>query len=100
MRIFRLALLALTCAGCDAVPPARPAAGPRAIAVTLTSQPPGAVLLVDGSAVGESPQTVRLNPGPHRLRATLSGYYPAPEQRFVVGEGEPAQVAITLTASH
>ena len=101
MRILALlTVLQLLVVACDAAPAARPAPGPRAIAVTLTSVPAGAVVLVDGAALGESPQTVPLNPGPHRLRATMSGYYPAPEQRFVVGTGEPTQVAITLTASH
>jgi hypothetical protein len=50
--------------------------------------------------VGGGPQTVTLNPGPHRIKASLSGYYPASEQKIQVGQGAPLTHTLTLVASH
>jgi len=72
----------------------------RRTAITITTTPAGATVVVDGVAVGAAPVTVPLNPGPHRLRATLSGYYPAPETRIVVERGVAAVHALALVASH
>ena len=41
-----------------------------------------------------------LNPGPRRVRATMSGYYPAPELVVQVGAGSPKEVTVPLVASH
>ena len=49
---------------------------------------------------GLLPATVKLRPGPHRVRASLSGYYPAPETRVQVGASEPAELTLHLVASH
>jgi hypothetical protein len=88
--------------GCDDAKPATalPAAGPSAIELSLRSEPPGAALLVDGNPIGASPQKVKLNPGPHRLRATMSGYYPTQDTHIQVGAGEPTEHVLTLVASH
>jgi hypothetical protein len=43
---------------------------------------------------------VKLRPGPHRLHATLSGYYPAPSTRVHVGATEPTELTLHLVASH
>jgi hypothetical protein len=72
----------------------------RRTPITITTTPPGATVLVDGAAVGSSPVVVPLNPGPHRLRATMSGYYPAQEQRFVVERGVAATHSVALVGSH
>lgn len=86
-------------AACEAAPSA-PAAGPNAVEIVVSSVPSGATILVDGGAVGSAPVTVRLNPGPHRLRAAMSGYYPAPETKIQVGASEPKEHTLTLVASH
>lgn len=72
----------------------------RRTPVTITTAPAGASVVVDGALVGEAPVTVPLNPGPHRLRATMSGYYPAPELKIVVERGVPVTHALSLVASH
>jgi hypothetical protein len=100
-----LGFVLLLGAGCEAdvaVGPS-PAAVPgddRRTPVTITTMPPGATVVVDGVAVGMAPVTVPLHPGPHRLRATLSGYYPAPETRIVVERGVASTHALALVASH
>lgn len=95
-------------AGCEAAGPAAGAAAPTppqavragAAPVTITSDPTGASITIDGAIVGEAPLTITLNPGPHRLRATKSGYYPAPETRFQVSRDTPMTHQVTLVASH
>ena len=94
-----LAALLLVSA-CEASAPALPAAGPNAVAIQIDSVPPGASVTVDGTIVGAAPQTVKLNPGPHRLRASMSGYYPTQDTKIQVGEGEPTQHTLSLVASH
>ena len=76
------------------------AADGRSTPITITTQPPGATVIVDGAAVGESPVTLPLTPGPHRLRATMSGYYPVAETKIVVERGVQATHALALVASH
>lgn len=87
-------------AGCEPVAPAAPPAGPNAIEIVVRTQPPGGTILVDGMAVGPSPATVKLNPGPHRLKASMSGYYPSAETKIQVGSGAPREHVLTLIASH
>lgn len=93
-----LALLAAACDGGGV--PALPDPGPTGVSFTLKSEPAGASLTVDGVPVGTAPATVKLRPGPHRVRASLSGYYPAPETRVQVGASEPAELTLHLVASH
>lgn len=102
---MRWLLLSILLVGCEASPPApataaAAAAGPNAIEITVSTTPPGATVVVDGVAVGPSPAKVKLNPGPHRLRASMSGYYPAPESKIQVGASEPRAHTLTLVASH
>ena len=97
--LVTLALLAGLVAACEGAT-AAPTAGPNAVEIVVRSAPPGATILVDGSAVGASPATVKLNPGPHRLRASMSGYYPAPETKIQVGAEQPKEHTLTLVASH
>lgn len=97
-----IAFVVVTSGGmaCDSVTPTLPAAGPRAAPITVLTTPPGAAVTVNGIPVGLAPVTVSLNPGPVRLRATMSGYYPAPELPIVVEGKVPATHTITLVASH
>jgi hypothetical protein len=95
-----LALCALHLIGCEGQAPSLPPPGPGAAPITIVTTPPGAAVTVNGIPVGPSPITVQLNPGPVRLRATLSGYYPAPETRVVVERGTAATHTIALVASH
>lgn len=96
-----LASLMLGGLGCE---PAKlgglPEPGPNAVEVTISTQPAGAGVVVDGTPVGNGPVTVKLNPGPHRLKAAKSGYFAA-DQKLVVASGEAAKaVELTLVASH
>ena len=86
--------------GCESAAPAMAPVGPGAADITIVSQPPGAAVVVDGQPRGQAPLTVKLNPGPHRLRASMSGYYPAPETKIVVERGTAATHTLPLVASH
>lgn len=94
------ALFVLHLVGCEGQAPSLPPPGPGAAPITIVTTPPGATVTVNGIPVGPSPVTVQLNPGPVRLRATLSGYHPAPETRAVVERGTAATHTIALVASH
>ncbi|MBI1948619.1 MAG: PEGA domain-containing protein [Deltaproteobacteria bacterium] len=93
-----LSLAVVSCAGGAA--PALPDPGQNGIAFTVKSEPAGASVVVDGVVVGAAPVEVKLRPGPHRVHATMSGYYPAPSTRVQVGTTEPAEVTLHLVASH
>jgi hypothetical protein len=97
---FSLAVGLTTLPACEAAGPALPAPGPNAIEVTIKTEPGGGNIVVDGAPVGTSPQTVKLNPGPHRVRAAMSGYYPSPETKIQVGAQEPKEITLPLVASH
>lgn len=74
--------------------------GPNAVVVEVNSTPAGATVVVDGSPIGPAPQSVKLNPGPHTVKAMKSGYFPQ-EQKLVVSSGAPApKLSLTLVASH
>jgi hypothetical protein len=93
-------LFAVHILGCEGQAPSLPPPGPGATPITIVTTPPGAAVTVNGIPVGPAPVTVQLNPGPVRLRATMSGYYPAPETRVVVERGNAATHTIALVASH
>ncbi len=84
---------------CEAQKPQLPEALPSASDITLTTEPAGATIVVDGIPIGTGPQTVKLNPGPHRLKALLNAYFPA-EQRITVNGREKQTITLTLVASH
>jgi hypothetical protein len=44
--------------------------------VRFTSNPAGVTLEIDGTMVGQTPLAVELEPGSHRVRATLPGFMP------------------------
>jgi hypothetical protein len=87
-------------AGCESSSTPTLPAGPNAIEMAVKSNPPGATVIIDGVPLGTAPTTVKMNPGPHRARASMSGYYPPPETKFQVGDGQPHEVTINLVASH
>lgn len=101
-RVLVVGLVAVLVAGiaCEPATPALPPAGPNAVEVVLKTDPPGGTIVVDGAPLGPSPQTLKLNPGPHRLRASMSGYYPAPEMKIQVGSAGAREFTVPLVASH
>jgi hypothetical protein len=99
MRIV-VVVVTLLLVACESPPTALAAPGPGAADITILTQPAGAAVIVDGQARGAAPVTLKLNPGPHRLRASLSGYYPAPETKIVVERATAATHTLPLVASH
>jgi tetratricopeptide (TPR) repeat protein len=53
--------------------------------VTITSEPLGAAVSIDGAAVGVTPWTGELTPGGHRIRISLTGYAPLLRKIDLVG---------------
>lgn len=68
--------------------------------ISVTTQPPGAVIYVDGQASGKSPKEIEgLRPGRYFVRAELDGYRPA-EAVVEISSSEGAQsIAFQLTSS-
>ncbi len=103
LRMLCRALLiaaAISSLACDAPAAGLPDPGPAATALNIVTVPPGATVTVDNVNVGQGPVTVQVRPGPHRVQAMMSGYYPAPEVRIVVERGVPASASVQLVASH
>jgi hypothetical protein len=63
--------------------------------VELISSPDGADIYVDGAFVGNSPATLKLNPGPHAIRVTQSGYKDW-SREITVQSGSQAHLTATL----
>ena len=59
------------------------------------SVPPGAVVVLDGEVVGETPFERAVQPGPHRVEAQLDGYVTAARQIEAVA-GVRDRVQVTL----
>lgn len=86
--------------GCEAAQkPQLPTPRPSASSITLETSPAGARMTIDGIIVGPSPITVTLNPGPHLVKAALTGYFPV-EQKIQVPSKTQKTVQLTLVASH
>lgn len=69
--------------------------------ITVTSEPPGATLSIEGSrqnAVPTTPWKGRLSTGTHVLRARLAGFTDATATVRVI-EGQPLQASITFSAA-
>jgi PEGA domain len=84
----------------DAAAPPGPSvaapAGPDAVAsVQLSSDPAGAEITIDGSYAGNTPSLIKLKPGTHSIKMTLSGYAPW-ERSIETAAGESRNVAATL----
>jgi len=88
----------------DAMDPADKAAAEQAIkemhallgTVTVTVQPPGATVLVDGEAV-KIGEPIPLGPGTHKVTARAEGYASA-EQTVRIASGGAEAVSMELTA--
>jgi len=78
---------------------ALPDPGPNPATLSVTSEPPGAQISVDGVAVGKAPQEIAIKPGSHRVKAVMSGYFPL-EQDLVLDAGGTQSVRLPLVASH
>lgn len=63
----------------------------------VASQPPGAQVLVDGDAVGETPLELDVEPGAHEVTVRLDGYRPRSHQ-LSFDEGERESLSVTLEA--
>lgn len=100
LAVVALLLSTTGCSDTASTTTALPDPGPGATALTIATTPGGAAVTVDGVGVGNSPITVSVKPGPHRLRASMSGYYPAPETKVVVERGAPATHTLSLVPSH
>ena len=69
------------------------------LALTVTSSPPGARVLVDGIGYGPTPITIRhLRPGQKRVRVVLDGYVSV-EQRLRLTPARPATLEVRLDRS-
>jgi len=67
--------------------------------VSLTTQPAGAAVLVDGVAVGTTPAAVEIASGEHEIEARLAGYN-AWSSRLIVAANQPQQLPdVTLKAA-
>ncbi len=76
-------------------PPAPGPAPDAAASVQLSSSPAGADITIDGSYVGNTPTLIKLKPGPHSIKMTLSGYAPW-ERSIETAAGESRNFAATL----
>lgn len=64
--------------------------------VAVTSNPPGAALLVNGESCGTSDCEVTLEPGTHFAEATLAGYRPTMVSFEVGADGVAEPILLTL----
>lgn len=55
-------------------PPIPSLLGPEPAAVDFRSVPTGADIVIDGDFVGNTPSTIRLTPGEHRIEIRMGGY--------------------------
>ena len=70
---------------------------PDRAALTVTTTPPGATVVVDGAEVGKSPVRVELAAGVHKVSAKLAGRKAAEHQVTLVA-GKDASAALALAA--
>jgi hypothetical protein len=70
---------------------------PFAAVVSVTTDPPGADVTIDGKLVGQSPLRTEVEAGQHELRVSLDGYHDAAKD-VVLQAGESYQVALPMVA--
>ena len=75
-----------------------PAQTASAQAVTVTSTPSGAIVVLDARQVGKTPLSVKVPPGIHRITVVQSGY--ASITRTLTVRSGPISLNVTLTATH
>jgi hypothetical protein len=74
-----------------------PAQATPAQALTVTSTPSGAIVVLDARQVGKTPMTVKVSPGIHRITVVQSGY--ASITRTLTIRSGPVSLNVTLTAN-
>ncbi len=72
-----------------------PAAPQVFASVQLSSNPSGAEITIDGNDAGNTPSLIKLKPGTHSIRITMTGYTPW-ERSIDTGAGESRTVAADL----
>lgn len=78
-------------------PPTPSAAlAPASVPVSLTSDPSGAVVTVNGVMFGTTPLLADLPPGPQSIELSLDGYEPLSLHKQVVA-GQPLELTLSLT---
>ena len=71
--------------------PAPPAAEPAEPAnVNFNSEPPGATIVIDGNAAGQSPATLPLAPGRHAIELRLANHRPWTRSMMVTPGSQPS----------
>lgn len=68
---------------------------PRPPALAISSDPPGASVLLDGTELGETPYIDQLPPGEYRLRLEHPGYLPY-ERTVLMPEANDLEVTLAL----
>ena len=63
--------------------------------VDVKVEPADAMVLVDGSAIGEGPQELLLEPGVHALQATAAGHV-SPKESFSIAAGESRESRLAV----
>lgn len=71
---------------------------PVAFELTIETDPPGALVYVDGQEKGLGPLKVMLPTGSHRLRATLDGYVSAVAEQQMKQEAATVKLKLTQLA--
>jgi hypothetical protein len=74
-----------------------PAQATSAQAVTVTSTPRGAIVVLDAREVGKTPLTIKVPPGIHRITVVQSGY--ASITRTLTVRSGPVSLNVNLTAT-
>jgi len=64
-------------------------------AVRITSNPSGATVLIDGTAVGTTPYEAAIEPGSHRVALERDGYTSA-SREFAAAEGKESELHVDL----
>ncbi|NMB77156.1 MAG: protein kinase [Myxococcales bacterium] len=78
-------------------PPVKPPPPPPITEVLFESEPPGAMVSVNGKKLGETPLRVRdLAPGPERLAVFTARGFDKASQKFEVREGQENRVRVVL----
>ncbi|MHB2015860.1 MAG: PEGA domain-containing protein [Candidatus Xenobia bacterium] len=68
---------------------------PSGARVTVTSTPPGAAVVIDGEARGNTPTEVQLDSGAHQLVVEYQGK-PVAQRQLTLSDGEQQKVDVTI----
>jgi hypothetical protein len=70
---------------------------PGSAALTISTFPPAALVVIDGKTVGDAPVSARLPNGSHKLTISLGGY--APIEKEIQASGTPLKLEYVLQPS-